>query len=158
MATEIERKFLVRDDSWREQADGGEDYRQGYLHSDASLAVRVRLGGEEAWLTIKSSGEGLVRREYEYAIPSADAREMLDQLCHKPLIEKRRYLLTHAGHTWEIDVFAGDNQGLVVAEIELGDPGEVFERPAWLGKEVTQDPRYLNSSLSRHPYRLWSRA
>lgn len=155
MATEIERKFLPKDDSWRAGADAGEEYRQGYLYSDPDLAVRVRLAGDEAWLTIKGGAEGIVRREFEYPIPRADAAEMLAHLCRKPLIEKRRHLLRHGRHTWEIDVFAGDNAGLVVAEIELGAEDESFERPDWLGEEVSADPRYLNSSLSRHPYRHW---
>lgn len=157
MGTEIERKFLVRDASWREQVSASADYRQGYLHSDPSLAVRVRTAGEEAYLTIKGGGAGISRREFEYRIPVPDALEMLEHLCRKPLIEKRRHLVRHGAHTWEIDVFFGDNDGLVVAEIELSHQDEAFERPAWLGEEVSHDPRYYNARLSQRPYREWKR-
>lgn len=155
MGIEIERKFLLRNDAWQQQADAGQEFRQGYLHSDASLAVRVRIADETAWLTIKADAGEIVRREFEYAIPVADADSMLTHLCRQPLIEKRRHRLEHAGHVWEIDVFHGANAGLVLAEIELSRIDEDFARPPWLGEEVSTDPRYFNSNLSQHPFREW---
>lgn len=157
MGIEIERKFLLRDESWRQLADAGVDYRQGYLCGDASIAVRVRAAGDAAWLTIKGGGTGISRLEFEYPIPVADADAMLAQLCRSPLIEKRRYRVPFEGHVWEIDVFAGANAGLVLAEIELEHPDQPFARPPWLGEEVSDDPRYFNAQLSRHPYSEWGR-
>lgn len=160
MATEIERKFLLSNDSWRAQADAGSTMRQGYLtdlsaeHGQKS-SIRVRIAGAQANLNIKSATLGITRQEYEYSIPLADAHALLDSLAHGPLIEKTRYHVTHGAHTWEIDVFAGDNQGLVVAEIELGAEDEAFERPAWLGDEVSDDPRYYNVCLVKHPFKDW---
>jgi adenylate cyclase len=155
MATEIERKFLLRDDAWRAHADGGTRMRQGYLLGSEKASVRVRVSGDRAHLNIKSATLGVQRREYEYEIPLADAGEILDTLCEGPLIEKTRYHVRHENHTWEIDVFAGDNQGLVVAEIELGAVDEHFARPSWLGEEVSHDPRYYNVCLVKHPYKDW---
>ncbi len=155
MATEIERKFLVNSDRWREQADAGQHLAQGYLIGAREASVRVRIEGEQANLNIKSATLGIYRQEYEYAIPLADAREMLDTLCEKPAIEKTRYHVEHAGHTWEVDVFEGENAGLVVAEIELASESEPFEQPDWLGEEVSADPRYYNVSLVKHPYKAW---
>lgn len=157
MGVEIERKFLLRDESWRQHADAGVDYRQGYLHGDASIAVRVRAAGDAAWLTIKGGGAGISRLEFEYPIPVADADVMLGKLCRTPLIEKRRHRVPFGGHVWEIDVFAGANAGLVLAEIELAHPDQPFARPAWLGEEVSHDQRYFNAYLSRHPYSEWER-
>jgi len=156
MATEIERKFLVTDDSWRADADAGTAYRQGYIVGASHASVRVRLEGEAAYLNIKSATLGVRRLEFEYPVPLEDARVMLESLCAKPLIEKTRYLLDHGGHHWEIDVFSGDNAGLVVAEIELADEAESFARPPWVGEEVSHDPRYYNVSLVDHPYKEWS--
>ncbi len=155
MATEIERKFLLVDDSWRQQAQPGTRYTQGYLGAIDRASVRVRIAGDKAALNIKSATLGIQRSEYEYPIPPADAREMLEQLCTGPLIDKTRYLVVHAGHTWEIDEFHGDNAGLIVAELELGSADEAFARPAWLGAEVSEDPRYYNVNLVRHPYSRW---
>jgi len=155
MATEIERKFLLRDDSWRAQADAGHVMRQGYLIGAERASVRVRISGGRASLNIKSATLGVERREYEYPIPLRDAEEMLDTLCQRPLIEKTRYHVRHGEHTWEIDVFSGDNAGLVVAEIELDSVDEDFERPPWLGEEVSHDPRYYNVCLVKHPYKDW---
>ena len=160
MATEIERKFLLASDDWRAPADDGVRMRQGYLSGPSSdknqqSSVRVRIAGEQASLNIKSATLGISRQEYEYSIPLADANEMLDTLADGPLIEKTRYHVQHGAHTWEIDVFAGDNQGLVVAEIELAEEGEVFEKPTWLGEEVSADPRYYNVCLVKHPYKDW---
>jgi CYTH domain-containing protein len=153
MATEIERKFLVRGESWR----GTESrmLRQGYLNRSQEHTVRVRTDGDRAFLTIKGLTSGATRPEFEYAIPIDDANEMLDTLCEKPLIEKRRHLVMHAGKRWEVDEFLGDNIGLVVAELELRREDEAFALPEWVGKEVTHDPRYLNANLVQNPYRLW---
>lgn len=153
MGLEIERKFLVRNDSWRTVK--GTPYRQGYLNSNLHRVVRVRTMGETAVLTVKGLNSGAVRREFEYAIPLADANTMLDDLCERPLIEKTRYKIEHAGHTWEIDEFFGDNAGLVVAELELQSVDEDFKKPDWLGEEVTGDPRYFNSNLVLRPYTTW---
>lgn len=156
MATEIERKFLVRDESWRETADAGLRFVQGYLVGSEYASVRVRLEGEAARLNIKSATLGVRRSEYEYPIPAADAREMLERLCAKPLIEKTRYHVHHAGREWEVDVFEGDNRGLVVAEVELEAEDAPLELPPWAGEEVSHDPRYYNVSLVSHPFKDWS--
>jgi adenylate cyclase len=160
MATEIERKFLLANDDWRAQADAGTQMRQGYLssgpaNSEQKASVRVRIVGEHANLNIKSATLGVTRQEYEYPIPLSDANELLNSLADGPLIEKTRYHVGHGKHTWEIDVFAGDNQGLVVAEIELGSEDEQFERPTWVGEEVSDDPRYYNVCLVKHPFKDW---
>ncbi|NIR60307.1 MAG: CYTH domain-containing protein [Gammaproteobacteria bacterium] len=155
MATEIERKFLVRDETWRAQARGGEHYRQGYLVSAESCSIRVRRVGERGYLNIKSATLGVHRTEYDYEIPVRDAQEILDHLCVGPIIEKRRYFVDHHGHTWEVDMFEGDNAGLVVAEVELEREDEPVELPPWVGAEVSDDPRYYNVSLVTHPYKDW---
>lgn len=155
MGIEIERKFLVSGDGWQSLASGVR-FVQGYFCSDPVRSVRVRIEGEVAKLTVKSGGMGLIRKEFEYPIPIDDARQMLDELCEPPLIEKLRYTIEWAGKTWEIDAFSGQNAGLVVAEIELSDPSESFEHPPWLGPEVSDDSRYLNSNLARRPYQAWS--
>lgn len=156
MGREIERKFLVRDDSWRAGASGME-LRQGYLSSAKERTVRVRTVGERGWLTIKGITRGISRQEFEYEIPLAEAREMLDTLCERPLIEKIRYRVPHAGHTWEIDEFLGDNRGLVLAEVELADEAAAVELPPWAGEEVSGDPRYFNSNLVKAPWPAWGR-
>jgi len=153
MGTEIERKFLVKEGSWREAA--GETYRQGYLSTVKERTVRVRTIGDKGYLTIKGISIGASRLEFEYEIPVADAEELLDSLCEKPLIEKNRYKLDHGGLTWEVDVFFGDNEGLVVAEVELQSENQVFEKPDWVGEEVSSDPRYYNANLIRNPYSSW---
>ncbi len=154
MAIEIERKFLVAKDSWR-RAAVGTAYKQGYILNSVSNTVRVRVAGDKGVLTIKGQGNDLTRPEYEYEIPLSDAEEMLAGLCQKPLIEKTRYKLRVANHVWDLDVFHGDNQGLVIAEIELSYEQEAFDKPDWLGKEVTGDERYFNAYLVRHPYSRW---
>jgi len=154
MGMEIERKFLLRDDTWREEADPGTVFRQGYLGSDPERTVRVRLAGERAWLTIKGASHGARRAEFEYAIPVDDAQQLLG-LCLPTVIDKTRYRVTDAGHTWEVDVFAGANAPLVLAEVELTHDDEAVHLPAWIGDEVTGDPRYQNSQLSRQPYATW---
>jgi len=152
MATEIERKFLVSGDGWR----GGEGTRfsQGYLTADPDRTVRVRLAGEKAWLTLKGRPVGISRSEFEYEIPIADAAELL-KLCLPTVIDKTRYCVDHEGHTWEIDVFHGENDGLIVAEVELESEDIQPPIPEWIGQEVSDDPRYFNSHLSRYPYRKW---
>lgn len=156
MATEIERKFLLRDESWRESANGGTRFRQGYLIGAQRASVRVRIEGEQANLNIKSATLGIQRQEYEYPIPLEEAEELLDTLCEQPQIIKTRYLVPYGKHTWEIDVFSGDNEGLVVAEVELGAEDEAFEHPPWIGEEVSGDTRYYNVCLVSHPYKDWT--
>ncbi len=155
MATEVEHKFLLANDHWRKLTSRSVSYRQGYLSSDRSCSIRVRTSGEHAWLNIKSATIGTQRSEYEYPIPLRDANELLDNLCRKPLIEKIRHFVEFAGHVWEIDEFLGDNAGLIVAEIELSEVGEEFQKPDWIGAEVTDDIRYYNHTLSLHPYNTW---
>ena len=154
MGIEIERKFLLAGDAWRGQGQATR-MRQGYLCSDPERTVRVRIEGEGAVITIKSKATGASRGEWEYPIPVADAAELLDRLCEQPLVEKTRHRISHAGHVWEVDEFAGENAGLVVAEIELGAEDESFDKPDWIGREVTGDKRYYNSSLIRLPYSKW---
>jgi adenylate cyclase len=156
MATEIEHKFLVRDDRWRNQVERSVWMRQGYLTSDARCSVRVRIADGQGFLNLKSGTLGIQRSEYEYPIPLAEAEEILDTLCEQPLLEKTRHYLYHGAHLWEVDEFAGDNAGLIVAEVELDRPDEPFARPDWLGADVSHDLRYYNSQLARHPYRRWS--
>ena len=151
MKREIERKFLVRDSRWRERARG-ENCRQGYLSTDIDRTVRVRVMGEKAYLTIKGRSAGSVRAEYEYPIPVEDAQFLLENLCLRPLVEKIRSTLDFAGKTWVVDVFSGENDGLVLAEVELQDPAEAVELPEWAGEEVTGDPRFENVSLVARPY------
>jgi len=154
MALEIERKFLVRRGAWR-APDSGTHYRQGYLGTDPARSVRVRLAGERAWLTIKGETVGMTRTEYEYPIPATDARDMLDRLCMRPLIEKTRYRVEVAGLVWEVDEFDGANAGLVIAEVELADEHQRIVLPDWVGEEVTADPRYFNASLVSQPFTQW---
>lgn len=155
MAMEIEYKFLVADDGWRVDADAGVSLRQGYLGGDEALSIRVRTSGEHAWLNVKHGLSYTVRHEFEYPIPMEDAGYMLENVCGA-LVEKTRYEVRHAGHLWEIDEFRGDNEGLILAEIELARVDERFERPAWVGANVSDDPRYLNQNLARHPFRRWT--
>ena len=155
MATEIERKFLLKDASWKALADEGTQYSQGYLVGSKQASVRVRLQGERAFLNIKSATIDITRQEFEYEIPLDEAKEMLETLCEKPLISKKRYHLKNDNHLWEIDVFQGDNEGLVVAEVELADKNEHFVKPGWLGDEVSDDERYYNVSLVKHPFKNW---
>ena len=152
MSTEIERKFLVRGTDWRQ----GEPVRlrQGYLNRDKERTVRVRIAGSRAYLTIKGLTRGVSRPEFEYEIPLQDGEALLT-LCDGLPLEKDRYTLQHAGATWEVDEFLGANAGLAIAEIELNDERQEFERPGWLSTEVTDDPRYFNSSLIAAPYRTW---
>lgn len=155
MGIEIEHKFLVQNDSWRIHAGAGVLYRQGYIASDTTGMVRVSLADDKSWLTIKRAQSPIRRLEYEYPLPRKDAEEMLREACLAGRIQKQRYLLPHAGHVWEIDVFEADNAGLVVAEIELSEEGEAFERPDWLGDEISTDARYYAMNLARQPYKTW---
>lgn len=155
MAREIERKFLVKGTAWKRGAEGVR-IRLGYLSSVKERTVRVRTEGTRAVLTIKGLTRGIERLEYEYSIPFEDATQMLDTLCERPLIDKVRYMRTAGPHLWELDEFLGENEGLVLAEIELVSAREAFEHPAWLGREVSGDPRYFTSNLMHHPYRTWA--
>jgi len=154
MGREIERKFLVRGDSWRKIAHGSL-YRQGYLSTLKEKVVRVRVADDKGFLTIKGITEGFSRLEFEYEIPFKDANTMLDTLCERPLIEKYRYRVEHEGMIWEIDVFLGDNEGLVLAEVELESETQQFALPDWIGEEVSEDPRYYNANLVKNPFRQW---
>ena len=161
MAVEIERKFLLRNDAWRAQVVRVERMAQAYLNDAAALregrqnvSVRVRICADSAWLNLKSRDAGMSRQEFEYPIPLADAEALL-MLCVGGRVEKLRHHVAHARHHWEIDEFLGDNSGLVVAEIELASENEAFERPAWLGLEVTDQPRYFNLALAERPYSHW---
>ncbi|MCI0505232.1 MAG: CYTH domain-containing protein [Gammaproteobacteria bacterium] len=155
MATEIERKFLVLNDDWRKLATRQKILKQGYFAGGGKASIRIRVVDESANINIKSATLDVARKEYEFPVPYADAREMLEQLCEKPLIEKTRYYVPYGNHIWEVDEFTGDNAGLVVAEIELLEMNESFEKPPWLGEEVSHDTRYYNVCLVKHPYKDW---
>ncbi|NYE59006.1 adenylate cyclase [Duganella sp. 1224] len=154
MGVEIERKFLLSGDGWMQL---GEPvfFRQGYLSSNKERVVRVRIEGDRAVITIKGANRGATRGEWEYEIPVADAAELLDGLCEQPLIEKYRRRIAFAGNVWEVDEFLGVNAGLVVAEIELQSEDQQFDKPDWIGEEVTSDLRYLNSNLIKKPFTTW---
>ncbi|OQX95337.1 adenylate cyclase [candidate division KSB1 bacterium 4572_119] len=154
MAQEIERKFLIKGDEWRNFAKGTV-YRQGYLSTVKERVVRVRTIDDKGYLTIKGITTGATRLEYEYEISWKEATEMLDELCERPLIEKTRFVIDFAGMKWEVDEFAGENKGLTVAEIELTDEDQHFEIPDWIGEEVTGDPKYFNSNLIKEPFSKW---
>lgn len=154
MGIEIERKFLVISDEWRQLAKPV-FMRQGYLNSEPGRVVRVRIEDQSAMLTIKGKAVGMVRGEWEYPIPVVDAQELLDGLCEQPLIEKNRYRIHLDGFIWEVDEFFGANAGLIVAEIELNDPQQVFSKPTWIGEEVSEDHRYANANLFKYPYSTW---
>jgi CYTH domain-containing protein len=149
MPVEIERKFLVVSDGWRESA-AGQRFCQGYLARAKGVTVRVRRAGSRAYLTVKGEPNGLVRPEFEYEVPVEEAEAMF-RLCHRPLIEKTRYEVSHAGLVWHVDEFHGDNAGLVLAEVELDHPEQSVDYPPWLGQEVSHDPRFRNSRLSHEP-------
>jgi adenylate cyclase len=154
MAIEIERKFLVKGDDWRSLAEGVL-YRQGYIMSERGRTVRVRVVTNQGYLTIKGSTVGFARAEFEYPIPVDDAMTMLDTLCDRPLIEKKRYRVPYSNEIWEVDEFMGENQGLIIAEVELRHPTQEIALPAWVGAEVSDDPRYFNSYLTKHPFQSW---
>jgi len=154
MGKEIERKFLVKGEAWKALA-AGTVYRQGYLSTVKERTVRVRTVGEKGFLTIKGVTTGVTRAEFEYEVPAADANAMLDGLCEKPLVEKTRYKIPLDGWTWEVDEFHGDNDGLVVAEVELKSADERPPLPEWIGEDVSSDPRYFNSNLVKKPFKTW---
>jgi len=153
MGKEIERKFTVKGDAWRSLAKGTH-YRQGYLSSVKERTVRVRTIEDRGFLTIKGLTSGVTRLEFEYDIPVKDAEGLLG-LCERPLIEKSRYKINFQGLTWEVDEFYGENQGLILAEVELESEDQPFEKPEWIDQEVSSDPRYFNSNLIKHPYTQW---
>ena len=154
MAVEIERKFLIKNDSWKEAVHKSLICKQGYLVSDRDKTVRIRIMGEKAFLTIKGPTEGISRSEFEYEIPMTDAAGML-RLCSDLPVEKTRHLIEHGGMTWELDVFEAANRGLIMAEIELKSEDQPFDLPQWAGEEVSGEERYFNGYLSKHPYSLW---
>ncbi len=155
MATEIERKFLVQNDLWRDQVIEESRLQQGYLANQNNASIRVRTANGRAWLNIKSATMGIRRLEFEYEIPLEDAEQILQEIAQQPFIDKIRYKVKCGDHVWDLDVFEGANNGLVVAEVELGTEDEAFEMPQWAGAEVSGDPRYYNVNLVQHPYRDW---
>ncbi|GAX37694.1 CYTH domain-containing protein [Nodularia sp. NIES-3585] len=154
MPQEIERKYLLKEDSWRKNAQGSV-YSQGYIATKDKVTVRVRIVGKQGYLTIKGPSVECSRLEFEYPIPLEDAQEMLNTLCQKPFIEKIRYKLEWGGLIWEIDEFEGLNKGLILAEVELSDVNQQIELPPWIGEEVSHDPRYFNSYLVTNPFSQW---
>ena len=157
MGIEIERKFLLKNDQWRTRGDDPLLLRQGYIKNSRKGVVRIRTAGTRGFITVKGETRGASRLEYEYEIPLEDAGEMLEILCEKPLIEKKRVSIEHRGFHWVIDEFFGENQGLLVAELELASEDQPFEVPPWLGREVTWDPKYLNANLIKNPYSRWQK-
>lgn len=153
MAVEIERRFVIVGDAWRGLAPGVQ-YRQGYLSVEKERTVRVRVVGDQAWLTLKSNISNVSRHEFEYPVPLADAQTIMAAMCPM-VVDKLRHRIEHGGFVWEVDEFFGDNAGLVLAEIELPDESTRFDKPAWIGEEVTEDGRYTNAYLSKNPYSRW---
>jgi adenylate cyclase len=156
LAIEIERKFLLLSDTWRNEVSEAVVIRQGYFSSGGKASIRVRVEANQASLNIKSATPGISRQEYQYAIPVEEGQELLDTLCARPLIEKTRHFVRRGHHLWEIDEFHGENQGLIVAEIELQHSDETFEKPDWLGEEVSHALQYYNVSLVKRPFREWN--
>jgi len=156
MPIEIERKFLLKNQDWREKVSYAYRIRQGYFGEVGKASIRIRIQDKKANINIKSATLSMTRQEYEYEIPLNEAEEMLNQLCKQPQVDKTRFIVEQPPHRWEIDEFYGENEGLLVAEIELNDEAEVFEKPAWIGEEVTEDPRFYNVNLIKHPYKDWS--
>ncbi len=154
MATEIERKFLVKSDAYKQLA-APSHFQQGYLSTEPERTIRIRVANEKGFLTIKGKNESISRVEYEYEIPVAEAKEMLSKLALPTIIEKNRYRIEYKGKIWEVDEFLGENEGLTIAEIELDSPDEQFNIPSWIGKEVSYDIKYYNSYLSEHPFKGW---
>ncbi len=154
MAQEIERKFLVQGDAWRTLAEG-RYYCQGYIPTQGKQTVRARIIDDKGYLTLKGPTQGISRSEFEHEISQADAQPILDELCQPPLIEKHRYKIPMGNVVWEVDEFLGENQGLILAEVELTESGQSVELPDWIGIEVTGDPRYYNVNLVKHPFKDW---
>ncbi len=155
MGIEIEKKYLTVNDDWRKNAGEGIYMVQGYMSSNEKSSVRIRINGDTANLNIKSKKIGIQRSEYDYPIPVDEAKEILKTLCDRPFIEKTRFHVIHKGHEWEIDVFAGENEGLIVAELELDSVDEKYVLPDWVGDDVSNDPRYYNVCLVTHPFKDW---
>lgn len=156
MAVEIERKFLVNGENWQ-SLGRATVLRQGYILADHGRTVRVRVAGDRGYLTLKGPSSGLSRAEYEYDIPLTDAEEMLRLLCLAPIIEKTRYTIPMEDVVWEVDEFFGENAGLILAEVELISETQAIALPEWIGEEVSGDPRYFNSFLTKHPYSQWGK-
>jgi CYTH domain-containing protein len=154
MNKEIERKFLVKNHDFK-KFGRGVLIQQGFLSTVKERIVRIRIMGNQAFLTIKGISIGFTRNEFEYEIPAEDAEMILKELCEKPIIEKNRYRIKAANLVWEVDEFKGVNEGLIIAEIELLSEDQAFDKPEWIGEEVTDDPRYYNSNLIRYPYSEW---
>jgi len=154
MAVEIERRFLVIDDSWRKDTLGTL-YRQGYLYFQEFGVLRIRVAGNRGFLTLKLLKDDISALEYEYEIPQKDAEDMLSNVCYRRPVEKIRHHIFHGGMIWEVDEFCGDNEGLVIAEIELHDRHQEIHLPSWVGEEITGNRRYLNASLYKDPYTKW---
>ncbi len=154
MGQEIERKYLVTGDGWR-QADRKSHYRQGYLAIQDHGVVRIRVSDDKAWLTIKGKMQGIVRSEFEYQIPLAEANQMLDQLSVNNVVEKMRYFIDYKGMLWEVDEFLGDNEGLLLAEVELEHEEQEVSLPDWVGQDVSTEQKYHNAYLSKYPYKTW---
>lgn len=157
MGTEIERKYLVKAGEWTPKGPGVH-FQQGYLNTQKERVVRVRIEGPIAKLTIKGVTRGVTRSEFEYGIPLEDAALILNELCERPLIDKHRHVEYHGHLAWEIDVFHGENEGLVIAEVELPSAEVTVDLPPFVGQEVSSDPRYFNSNLLKNPYTLWTAA
>lgn len=155
MGVEIERKFLIVSEAWRAEASSKIFYRQGYLNSQKERVVRVRVKENTGYLTIKGQNEGAKRLEFEYEIPFEEAMQMLDKLCERPFIEKYRYTVDYGGLLWEIDEFLGENEGLIVAEVELSSEDQAIEQPHWVGADISLDPKYFNAQLIKKPYKTW---
>lgn len=158
MGIEIERKFLLRDDSWRSCVSASAVFKQRYLpfrSGPEHLSGRIRIAGSRAWITIKSAVKGFSRDEFEYEIPLEDAEQMLERFCTGNTVSKIRHTVEYLGYRWEIDEFLGENAGLIVAELELESENQRFPIPPWLGEEVTGDYRYSNSVLAENPYSSW---
>jgi adenylate cyclase len=157
MGIEIERKFLLKNDSWRDHFTKKMELRQGYFSTSDDCTVRIRISDNEAWLTIKGKTRNISRSEFEYLIPKEDAESMLLELAAEDIVEKVRYFIDCEGSEWVVDEFHGRNRGLVVAEIELSSEDVICEKPEWIGKEVSSDYRYSNSNLSKKPYSRWKK-
>lgn len=155
MAIEIERKFLIKSDEWKQLKHSSNHYKQAYFCNTSKVSVRVRVSDDEAWMSFKSATVDISRFEYEYTVPLDEANHMMDQFSEGSVISKIRHFVPIGPHIWEIDVFEGDNQGLVVAEIELSSVDEMFSKPNWVGDEVSDDIRYFNSNLVSYPYKDW---
>ena len=154
MGKEIEKKFLIKNQDYKKLSKGI-TVKQGYLSRDPDQVVRVRVYGSKGFITVKGKNIGTVRSEYEYEIPFGDAEEIIDILCERPIIEKYRYHIEMSGFVWEVDQFLGENEGLIIAEIELPAEDTPFPKPDWIGEEVSGDPKYFNSNLVKRPFKNW---